>query len=1255
MAQLKDLLVTGASRLLGDIYANKIQITTINAPTTAAGTVYGAGNNGQVLKSDGSGVYWGVENNSNISINSGTANKIAYYSGENTISAASNLEIDNTITRLTTTSGTPGSFRVQSTDSENGSKEFGLAFSSDGSTRGLYDYTSGATGWYVSWNDDKKLVLKSEGKDHYLPNQKSWLVGAGNGTSTGAGNTNIPVYVTTAGIATAVTSINTTLIAAASTAEAGLMTADMVTKLNTIDTNANNYILPTASNTVLGGVKIGSGLTISSTGVLSTTNNFAIYRGVNATATESAPATFDGNTYDFNSSTTLVGAIGFTSFADPISPSSTLYGSLLSLPGTTSNSGYGAQLLLGSISGATGLIRLRARRQVSSGTWTPFNPIGVFNATASNEITSNGVVIADGSIGGIKTSDIIVDAASSAISATEYTISANGYNATSTVSALGYDWNSLSFSTPDNNNIDTIAASAPDGIVRYQALSSSKAQSLEGTRPISAGFHLYHLEGYNSSYHHQFLLSSSKSIYHRFGPKNDMSSSVWERFVTIQSTTTSSATTGSVAQWSAVGGATTPVYVSSGGNVVACNFSVGTSVPATAVFTDTTYSAATTETDGLMTAAMVNQLNNFNNYSLPTASSSVLGGVKIGSDLNISNTGVLSVSHAAKADGINIQSTTNGIACFSNTAGTVKSIATAKGAAYATAANGVLTFGTLPVTEGGSGLTAAPSLLVNLAVNTTANVFSASPRPGVTGVLGLANGGLGTTDVSVARTTLGLGSLAIKDSLDASDIPDIAATKITGTFMAAQIPDIDLASKVTGILSIKDGGTSASDPYVAINNLNGLPVYKGVTGIDDTTTNTDLIYNDTTKTFNFSSTKTFVGAVGFSSFPHPVTGVANYGSLLALPGVATTGYGAELLLSSISGATNYPTLSVRRQASTGTWSPWLHIGAGNNGIVYCPTSSTTRAKIGICTNFVLKAHSYYMVHMENDNTYSSNYFTLNVNGTGAKRIYINGTTSGTSNHTLPAGDYLVWYSGNYYYFNTDSAMEGDFGRVFGASGTAGLYGPTLPSGSEGRIFFQTTSTTDPAVGQVNTIAATANSSYYLIGALTDGVATPYIATANSNGTKNKNGVRFNGSTGVLLGAAWNDYAEFRQKKDIVDIPYGKVVIENGDDTVSLSTERLQPCGQIISDTYGFILGPEENALPIALCGRVLAYPYEDRNSFDIGDAVCTGPNGKVSKMTREEIRLWPDRIIGYVSSIPSYEIWEEKDIKVNGRIWIKVK
>ncbi len=46
--------------------------------------------------------------------------------------------------------------------------------------------------------------------------------------------------------------------------------------------------------------------------------------------------------------------------------------------------------------------------------------------------------------------------------------------------------------------------------------------------------------------------------------------------------------------------------------------------------------------------------------------------------------------------------------------------------------------------------------------------------------------------------------------------------------------------------------------------------------------------------------------------------------------------------------------------------------------------------------------------------------TLNVNGTGAKPIYINGTASSASNYTLPAGKYLVYYDGTNYYFRTDN-------------------------------------------------------------------------------------------------------------------------------------------------------------------------------------------------------------------------------------------
>ena len=206
------------------------------------------------------------------------------------------------------------------------------------------------------------------------------------------------------------------------------------------------------------------------------------------------------------------------------------------------------------------------------------------------------------------------------------------------------------------------------------------------------------------------------------------------------------------------------------------------------------------------------------------------------------------------------------------------------------------------------------------------------------------------------------------------------------------------------------------------------------------------------------------------------------------------------------------------------------------------------------------------------------------------------------------------------------------------------YGETLPTtGTSGQVFFQTV-----AAANDNMIKTTSVSSgtYYVVGVASSGNANPVIT----------NSIYINAATGVLFGAAWNDYAEFRQKDNsIVGIPYGHVVIENGNDTVSLSVERLQPCGQIVSDTYGFIIGKEQNSLPVALCGRVLAYSYEDRNIFKIGDAVCTGPNGTVSKMTREEIQQWPDRILGYVVSIPTYETWGENHIMVDGRIWIKVK
>ena len=145
-------------------------------------------------------------------------------------------------------------------------------------------------------------------------------------------------------------------------------------------------------------------------------------------------------------------------------------------------------------------------------------------------------------------------------------------------------------------------------------------------------------------------------------------------------------------------------------------------------------------------------------------------------------------------------------------------------------------------------------------------------------------------------------------------------------------------------------------------------------------------------------------------------------------------------------------------------------------------------------------------------------------------------------------------------------------------------------------------------------------------------------------------------TTKMYGAVWNDYAEFRICKD--NFKPGQVVLENGDDTLSIASQRLQRGCSIVSDTFGFAIGETDEAkCPIAVSGRVLAYGYESREEFKkhIGWPVCSGPNGTVSLMTEEEEEKYPSRIIGTVSAVPDYETWGTGNVKVDGRIWIKVR
>ena len=183
----------------------------------------------------------------------------------------------------------------------------------------------------------------------------------------------------------------------------------------------------------------------------------------------------------------------------------------------------------------------------------------------------------------------------------------------------------------------------------------------------------------------------------------------------------------------------------------------------------------------------------------------------------------------------------------------------------------------------------------------------------------------------------------------------------------------------------------------------------------------------------------------------------------------------------------------------------------------------------------------------------------------------------------------------------------------------------------------------------------------LSGGTVTGVTTFTDTTASTSTTTGA--VKISGGLGVagdiyanhVYGAVWNDYAECRESNEFINA--GRVVKENGDDTLSLADGRLIYGCSIVSDTFGFMIGETAKAhTPIAVSGRVLAYPYENREVFrsNIGCFVCSGPNGTVSLMDKEEVWNHPEAIIGQVSAVPDYEYWGN-NVKVNGRVWIKVR
>lgn len=118
--------------------------------------------------------------------------------------------------------------------------------------------------------------------------------------------------------------------------------------------------------------------------------------------------------------------------------------------------------------------------------------------------------------------------------------------------------------------------------------------------------------------------------------------------------------------------------------------------------------------------------------------------------------------------------------------------------------------------------------------------------------------------------------------------------------------------------------------------------------------------------------------------------------------------------------------------------------------VYCSTTATAAAKVGALTTHDAQVKAaidggpmYLTVCMYYTNTKAAA-LTLNVDGSGAKPIYINGEPSSATNHTLPAGMYFVYWDGEHYHFRTDGKLTIN-GVVFGGSYNDLADKPTIPA------------------------------------------------------------------------------------------------------------------------------------------------------------------------------------------------------------------
>ena len=185
-----------------------------------------------------------------------------------------------------------------------------------------------------------------------------------------------------------------------------------------------------------------------------------------------------------------------------------------------------------------------------------------------------------------------------------------------------------------------------------------------------------------------------------------------------------------------------------------------------------------------------------------------------------------------------------------------------------------ITSGTLPIARGGTGLIVNPSMLINLESTTAADVFQASPRPGIVGTLPIGYGGTGNTTgtatlaTTTADTTSTLYPIGVTSGANTAlkrntSISFVGDTITAGSFVGALSGAAASADKLTSSVNLKvnlasttdvsfDG--SSSEENIPVSGV--LPIGNGGTGTSTAPYQGGIIYASSANAYASSATGT---------------------------------------------------------------------------------------------------------------------------------------------------------------------------------------------------------------------------------------------------------------------------------------------------------------------------------------------------------------------------------------------------------------